>query len=197
MKSKKVRRISLSLKQIFVHAPMPTLLLAGSFYSRQLFITWLTWYSCSPKTQLLLCSKCLKQCEECSTFHQNVFFTWHWHCLWQALRFSGSWGWGGEELYKVGRANTVAVLCSVFFSVIPGVNHPQMNWGCFGENWSEPPREGLGEKEQLNIIRSQGSSTQVWFFSFYHCTHPWAFTVKKFCGLTLLKTKGHCERNLL
>lgn len=64
VKSKKVRRISLSPKQIFVHAPMPTLLLAGSFHSRQLFITWLTWYSCSPKTRLLRCSKCLKQCEE-------------------------------------------------------------------------------------------------------------------------------------
>lgn len=55
----------------------------------------------------------------------------------------------------------------------------------------------LGEKKQLNIALSQGSSTQVWFFSFYHCIDPWGFTAKQFFRLTLMKTKGHCEKNLL
>lgn len=140
---------------------------------------------------------CLKYCEECSTFHQNVFITWHWGCLWQAQGFFGCKGWGSEELYRVGRADSVAVLWSLFFSVIPDVNHPQMKWGCFGEYWYEPSRQSLGEKEQLNIALSQGSSTQVWFFSFYHCIRPWGFTAKQFFRLTLLKTKGHCEKNLL
>lgn len=74
---KKIRIISLSLELIFVHVPMPTLLLAGSFYSREAVYHMAYMVSYIAKTQLLLRSKCLKYCEECSTFHQNVFITWH------------------------------------------------------------------------------------------------------------------------
>lgn len=139
----------MSLKLICVPVPMPTLLLAGSFYSKEALYHMAYMVSYNPKPKLLLCSKCLKYCEKCSTFHQNVVITWHWR-LWQALGFFGCkggvvkncTGWG--ELTVVQSYDHSFSVYSLMW-IIPswsegtlektGMNHPGKAWGR-RNNWT-------------------------------------------------------------
>lgn len=93
-------------------------------------------FSCGPRIELLVHSKCLKLCEGHSAFRQNVVFIIWYRCwLWCSLKCSGCSRWRGVgELYSVERSKANTVLCSLFFSVILAISYPQIKWECFGEN---------------------------------------------------------------